>query len=214
LGDDARTAAHAPRDSRHQMIASLRLLLLVELASGAPYVGDGQLIDRGRFVLIHRYEVRFGTVNVGTGDQKRFEFRGLPHRELVLGLLLDRANCELMKSDAVVSFTMLDERGRAVIREERRLRDLSWGHPLGDQCDSPFGYVPTTAREPARSGCLDSSAFIPASSGQGTSFVGRSDSSYQLTIKIYPARDGSAVRGAATVVMQDDGDPPPCPRSH
>jgi hypothetical protein len=115
-----------------QMIAAYRAVFSVAglffavnvCAVGEPYTGDGQFIDHGSHRLTNRYEVILGTVNVGSGGKKDFRFRGLPHREFILGLRLGEANCKLEQSAIAVTFTVRNERGEVVIHEERLLRDL------------------------------------------------------------------------------------------
>jgi hypothetical protein len=106
------------------MIAACRAALIVAvlcIGTAYPdtvsYIGDGQLIDHGWHRLTNRYEVVLGAINIGNGDHKDFRFRGLPHREFILGLRLEATNCKLMQSGATVSFTVLNERGESVINE-------------------------------------------------------------------------------------------------
>lgn len=196
------------------MITTYRAALIVAVLcisaaypANVAYVGDGQLIDHGKHHLTNRYEVVLGAVNIGNTEE--FQFRGLPHREFILGLRLDAANCKLMQSAATVSFTVRNERGVSVINEQRSLRDLVWQTTLGRECQLPFGYVRSSVGAArGESDCASSSANAKADQVRGTYFVARREGAYQVQIATQTP-DGMTVTGTAAVVLQDNGVPPP-----
>ena len=187
------------------------LFALVANASEVSYVGDGQFIDHGRHRLTKRYEVILGKVSIGSGDHKGFQFRGLPHREFILGLRLNEATCKLQQAGTVISFTVRNERGAVVLHEERPLRDLVWQTTFGSECSEPFGYVrgsdvaskgsgASTCEGAPSTGCVDR--------GHGTYFVARKECAYQVSVDVHPAADSVASNSFALVVLQDNGAPP------
>ncbi len=195
------------------MIVGCRVALLVALffagsayPAGTSYVGDGQLIDHGRHRLINRYEVILGTVSIGGEDRKEYRFRGLPHREFVLGLRLDQPSCALRQSAAMVSFTVSNERGESVVHEERLLRDLVWQTLLGTECRAPFGYVRGSAAATlaGKRDCAES-----PDQGRGTYFVARTEGAYQVSIVVRTPKDSTDAGRVATVALRDNGVPPP-----
>jgi hypothetical protein len=200
------------------MTIQYRAVLLIALMcvgpaypAGVSYVGDGRLIDHGKHRLTNRYEVILGTVDIGSGGRKAFKFRGLPHREFVLGLRLSPANCGLEQSAATISFAVANERGETVIHEERPLHDLVWQRTLGNECDAPFGYIRGSAANQgaSKSNCSNAASGSGTDQGRGTYFVARTDAAYEVTVIVSPPTDRAAVTEPALVVLQDNGAPPP-----
>jgi hypothetical protein len=98
-----------------------------------------------------------------------------------------------------------------VIYQERRLRDLAWQYVATRECQSPFGYVQSSAQTKNDVEATCESLTAGPDHGYGTYFVARTKAEYQVTVIARPSTEGASANGTALIVLQDNGPPADCP---
>ena len=167
-------------------ILSLAASLAVAGCSTAElhYAGSGRLYDAGPFVLVDRYVVDLGGIDLRTEGRWTFQLANLPQEPLTVGLDLDFANVqhaiELMGVRpvyAVVDFELRTSDGTPVFRDEASLyQDAAW---WANTADTHHAFVYSLRRR--------------------TTFVPEPDRAYSLVVTVVEADRGRAMYQASAV---------------
>lgn len=174
--------------------------------SSPKYQGDGSLLDRGPLNYAHRYEVTLGAVDLSKAGQFTFRASGLPKRQFAVGLRVNDATCAALRSDALVTLTVKNERGEVVIHETAPLASLTWTQLLDKPCQPAFGYFQgrhTERRMPNGDTCAQP-IMTGADGGTGSYFNPRDSGSYQITLDL---TSSSPSLPTAYLVLDDSGSP-------
>jgi len=182
-------------------------MLIATCKAASSYTGDGILVDNGRRFLTNRYVVTLGAIDIAQPHVWRFNARGLPAREFVLGIVPDAADCSLLESSLGIAFEVTDEHGSKVIKEDGALRGLVWDRIFGQECKSPFGYVRGQANEiPVGNGTVRMEPVTTGvDCGRGTYFNSRPNGLYDITVSVQSGEHLSPGTHMAKVLLKDNG---------
>lgn len=189
--------------------ALVSVLMTACTISAAEYTQkEGELQDRGPGLLVKRYYMTLGVVDLGQALERRVQVKALPpEREFILGLRLERGDCTIQASDVRVALIVTDEHGGVVIREDHPLKEFRWSSDR-DSCMPAFGYIGGKSQEVRMNEKGDvcmRPIITGADSGRGTYFVSRESAVYDVTVVVHAQGTGQPVSQLATVLLEDNG---------
>ena len=145
------------------------LIIVTGCNIGAPYSGDGKLIDYGISDPNHRYVLDLGSVNLGHDGQYVYSIKNLPKETFVIGLevKVDLPNKKILDEkpfDCILKLKIEDEKGVVKVAEEANIRNWVWSGPVTGE-----------------------SVFIYRRGEPGTYFTPERSKTYKLTLQVTKA---------------------------